>query len=324
MSNETMPLLSIACPVYNHEPYLRQALDGILMQRVNFPIEVVIGEDCSKDGSREILKEYEAKYPGFFTMLYREKNMGMSPNNADILKHCRGKYVAYLECDDYWTDPDKLQIQVDYMESHPDTMACYHLVEVVGHDGQPTGESYPECHAETYDLRQYRSEILPGQTSTRVKVRELDFNQSVSKLGLVPGDRVTAYLLASHGKVHCIQKKMGAYRHVTNQGSSYSATTKHNAYQTSLFMANYYKTMFLNERMVGAPAQARKTLEQMHLWRVTVAVLRGKGQPDRPNWVQAAKELEFKWEAVGYCALRLIKLPIQKVCRKLSGKKDLQ
>lgn len=324
MSEKPTPLVSVMCPVYNHEPYLRKALDGVLMQRVNFTMEVIVGEDCSKDGSRKILQEYEAKYPGFFTMLYREKNMGMNGNIRDIGAHCRGKYTAYLECDDYWTDPDKLQKQVDYLEAHPDTLACYHHVEVVGHENEPTGETYPDCPYEEYGMREYRAEIMPGQSSTSVSVAKTNFDRSVSSLGLVPGDRVTAYLMASHGKVHCMQEKMGAYRHVINQGTSYSATTRRTPYQESLFMAGFYKTMLLHERKTGAAAEARKVLEQMHLWRVTAAAVRGKGQPDRPNWLAAVKELEFKGAAVGYCAARLAAWPFQKMRQKLSGKKVLQ
>ena len=92
-------MLSVLCTTYGHEKYIRQALDSILMQRVFFSMEVLIGEDCSPDNSRLILKEYEKKYPGFFTVFYRKKNLGAANNYIDLAKRARGKYIAFLELD---------------------------------------------------------------------------------------------------------------------------------------------------------------------------------------------------------------------------------
>lgn len=120
------PLVSVMCLTYNHEPYLRQALDSILMQKTDFPFEVLIGEDCSPDNSREILKEYESKHPDFFQMFYREKNIGGTKNYYDLVMRTKGKYLIALETDDYWTDPFKLQKQVDFLEQHPEYIGIAH------------------------------------------------------------------------------------------------------------------------------------------------------------------------------------------------------
>lgn len=116
-------MVSITMISYNHEPYIRQCLDSILSQKVNFRYEVIIGEDCSPDNSRAILKEYEEKYPDIFVMLYNERNLGVSQNSANVKKHIRGKYVVGGETDDFWTDEKRLQKQVDFLESHPNYVA---------------------------------------------------------------------------------------------------------------------------------------------------------------------------------------------------------
>jgi RimJ/RimL family protein N-acetyltransferase/glycosyltransferase involved in cell wall biosynthesis len=114
------PTVSVFVMVYNHEKYITKCLDGILMQKCNFSYNIVVGEDASTDKSREILLEYCKKYPGKFKLLLHEKNIGAMANQNEVFKACNGKYIAICEGDDYWTDPLKLQKQVDFMEANPE------------------------------------------------------------------------------------------------------------------------------------------------------------------------------------------------------------
>ncbi len=114
------PLVSVKMITYNHAPYIAQAIEGILGQRTKFPIELVIGEDCSTDGTREIVFEYQKRYPDIIRVITSDKNVGMKKNGYRTTKACRGKYLAFCEGDDYWVDPEKLQKQVGYMEEHPE------------------------------------------------------------------------------------------------------------------------------------------------------------------------------------------------------------
>jgi glycosyltransferase involved in cell wall biosynthesis len=116
----TDPLVSVKMITYNHAPFIAQAIEAVLQQKTNFPFELVIGEDCSTDGTRKIVFEYQEKYPDIIRVLTSEKNVGMKKNSYRATKACRGKYVAFCEGDDYWQHPDKLQKQVDYLESHPE------------------------------------------------------------------------------------------------------------------------------------------------------------------------------------------------------------
>lgn len=120
------PLLSILCITYNHENYIAQAIDSFLMQETSFPIEIVIGEDCSKDGTQLIIKEFIKKYPHVIRMVNSESNVGYIENFRRTLKACKGKYIAICEGDDYWTDSKKLQVQVDFLEKNHDYAITYH------------------------------------------------------------------------------------------------------------------------------------------------------------------------------------------------------
>ncbi len=133
MMQET-PLVSICCITYNHEPYIRKCLDGFLMQKVDFPIEIIIGEDCSTDKTRQICEEYAKRHPHLINLLPSEHNLGCLDNEYRVMKTARGKYIAFCEGDDYWTEPTKLQRQVDFLESHPEYTVCFHnrLVERKG------------------------------------------------------------------------------------------------------------------------------------------------------------------------------------------------
>lgn len=114
------PLVSVRTITYNHAPYIRQCIEGILAQRTSFPFEYIIGEDCSTDGTREIVQEYAARHPQRIRLITSEQNVGARANSARVRAACRGKYVAPCEGDDYWHNPDKLQQQVDYLEAHPE------------------------------------------------------------------------------------------------------------------------------------------------------------------------------------------------------------
>lgn len=122
--------LSVFVVTYNQEQYIRQCLDSIVMQQVNFDYEVIIGEDCSTDNTPAICDEYAEKYP-FIKVYHHPKNLGLVKNWEFVLNHCTGDYVAMIEGDDYWTNPNKLQIQVDYLDAHKDCQICFYKPSVV-------------------------------------------------------------------------------------------------------------------------------------------------------------------------------------------------
>ena len=126
-----IPLVSVCCLTYNHAPFVRDCLEGILAQQTSFPIEVLIHDDASTDGTDAIIRQYEQRYPEIVFPMYEEENQFKRgyANKMDIefnYNRARGKYIAYCEGDDYWTEPLKLQRQVEFMETHPDYSVCFH------------------------------------------------------------------------------------------------------------------------------------------------------------------------------------------------------
>src|SRR5690554_5301571 len=129
-SAPNIPLVSVWMITYNHEQYIKQAIEGVLMQQTTFRIELVIGEDCSTDNTANIIREYEQKNPGLIKARYNNQNIGMIPNMIKTLEECNGKYIALCEGDDFWTDPFKLQKQVDFLETHLDYTGAAHQATV--------------------------------------------------------------------------------------------------------------------------------------------------------------------------------------------------
>ena len=124
-------MVSVCMITYNHEPFIWEAIEGVLMQQTNFPFELVIGEDCSTDRTRAICEEYAENHPEIIRLLPSEKNLGMMPNFIRTLQSGTGKYIALCEGDDYWTDPMKLQKQVEFLEGNEEYAICFHDVEIV-------------------------------------------------------------------------------------------------------------------------------------------------------------------------------------------------
>lgn len=123
MSNSSTPWVSICMITYNHGLYIQQAIESVLMQQCNFPIELVVGEDCSIDDTLQICQKFALTHPQI-KLLPSEFNLGMSQNSIRTLNACTGKYIAILEGDDYWIDPLKLQKQVDFLEDNKDYGLC--------------------------------------------------------------------------------------------------------------------------------------------------------------------------------------------------------
>jgi len=114
------PIVSVVIPSYNRADTVGQTIDSILNQRCNFAFEIVIGDDCSTDRARDVLQEYQKQYPTKIKLLFHNSNLGLGANWAICVQHCRGKYLANCDNDDYWHNPEKLQLQVSFLESHPE------------------------------------------------------------------------------------------------------------------------------------------------------------------------------------------------------------
>jgi len=145
------PLLSVQLVTYNHEPYIRECIESVLMQRTDFEFEIVIGEDCSQDRTREICFEYQRKHPDKIRVLWADENVYNKGGNATRTRwRCRGEYIALLEGDDYWTDPLKLQKQVDLMRK-TGAICCVANYQIRQRDGRLINNCYYHDTLLTHD-----------------------------------------------------------------------------------------------------------------------------------------------------------------------------
>ena len=131
MNDMEQPMVTVWCLTYNQKDFIRDALDGFVMQKTSFPYEVIVHDDASTDGTTDIVRDYAAKYPEVIKPMVETENQWQKGGLKHIIsilneKHRRGKYIAFCEGDDYWTDSEKLQRQVDFLESHPDYSMCFH------------------------------------------------------------------------------------------------------------------------------------------------------------------------------------------------------
>lgn len=203
-------IVSICMITYNHANYINQAIEGVLMQKTSFAIELIIGEDCSTDNTRKICEDYALKYPHIIRLLSAEKNLGIMPNLVRTLAACTGKYIAMCEGDDYWTDPLKLQKQVDFLESSPNFSAVAHNSKI----------KYPNQIISNIKTKNEYT-IFDFLESSCVNTATLMFrniNNYPSWFFEVPfGDWALYILLAENGRFGFMQDEMSVYR-IHNQG----------------------------------------------------------------------------------------------------------
>jgi glycosyltransferase involved in cell wall biosynthesis len=156
------PTVSVSITAFNAEQWLPRALDSVLRQRIDFPIEIVIADDCSQDSTLRIAHSYRERNPGMIRVLERSRNLGIQRNTCETLNECRGKYIAWLDSDDYWTDPEKLAAQVRVLEADPTVSMCGHFVRWVTAEGDIKREKYPALPAGRYGLEEVlRHNFLP-------------------------------------------------------------------------------------------------------------------------------------------------------------------
>jgi len=206
------PLVSCCCITYNHEKFISQAIDGMLMQETTFPFEIIIHDDASTDGTADIIRKYAEKYPHIIrTILQKENQYSQKKNIMAIpIELAKGKYVATLEGDDYWIDPFKLQKQVDFLEKNSDYVCCYHNSMVVDSNNNVIRDSLignPKDYS--------KKEMLA--TSTDITTHSVVFRNIIvypNHLMEIPfADMARWHLMGFHGKAKYLDNiEKAAYR----------------------------------------------------------------------------------------------------------------
>lgn len=246
------PLVSVVMLAYGHEAYIRDAIDGVLMQRADFPIELIIAEDASPDGTLSIALDYQRQFPETIRVLTSQENVGMIENDRRARAACRGEFIALCEGDDYWTDSNKLEMQVEIMRGDENVMLVH---SDVGHlIGQKT---LPDANK---SLRQYAPDgdfsVAAWSGPLHVYTPTMLFRRSVSdrildsgiyeqKLEYFPGDYVIAFFCSQMGVIRYIPKSLSVYRQtpgsMMNSGEARKIHYAAQSVEIARFLIDYFR-----------------------------------------------------------------------------------
>ena len=236
--SDQKPLVSVVSITYNHEPYIRDCLEGFLMQKTDFPVEIIIHDDASTDHTADIIREYYEKRPDLFHVIIERVNQYSQHKQIliPLYKQAKGKYIALCEGDDYWTDPLKLQKQFDFLEKNKDFIAVTHRFNVINKTGaflekETSFFCYREEESGVFTIKDWESpknHIIPSHIASLMfrnfyidKV--FSYPKELSKIN-VAGDQKLYLLLLLHGNIYRQKEVMSIYRYVREEGgNSYSS-----------------------------------------------------------------------------------------------------
>jgi glycosyltransferase involved in cell wall biosynthesis len=244
---DTVPLVSISCITYNHEKYIRDAIEGFLMQKTTFPIEILIHDDASTDNTATIVREYEVKYPQLIKPIYQTENQ-YSKKDGTIGRiqrgRARGKYYATCEGDDYWTDPLKLQKQVEFLENNSEYVACYHNAIINYVDKKNKNHLYNKINeSRNVSLEEIINNWSVPTASIVMRKKVID-NLPDWRNNIYSGDYTLILLCLNIGKLYFINEVMSVYN-VSLKGSSASSQIKGNS--TFVFNEHIKLLKYFNE-----------------------------------------------------------------------------
>ena len=222
---ESSPMVSICCMTYNHAHLIRKALDGFLMQKTSFTFEILVHDDASTDGTTQILREYEKRYPGLIRLIVQEKNLfsatGVYPV-INLYRAARGRYIAECDGDDYWTDPLKLQKQVDFLKANPDFVMCHHDYLIQNKTGIVKPHSEPPKDFTAIELIKYSLQGHGIGLCTRM-FRNLYSEKTAADIEIMAGDYATNVYLGTFGKCKYIHGIEPSYYRRMNGTNSWSS-----------------------------------------------------------------------------------------------------
>jgi glycosyltransferase involved in cell wall biosynthesis len=251
MSIEKRPKVSVLMITYNHERFIEQAVRSVMMQKANFDWELVIGEDCSTDRTREIIEQLVKEFSGrgSIRLLANEQNLGVGANFRRTYEACLGEYIAFLEGDDYWTAEEKLQLQADFLDAHPDVSLCFHpmiryseaeqRIVGLGSTGKP-GKQF-------YDFMDVLDATVCPHTGT-LMVRREHLRLPTTIVSITYVDRVVQLLCAERGRFGYIDRPMSVYR-------QHSGGVNFGASQLVAMYDDYRLYNYLNDRYCGKYAE---------------------------------------------------------------------
>lgn len=245
MQEIVKPKLSVLCITYNHRNFIVQAIESVMTQETNFPFEFIIGDDGSTDGTREIIEEYARKYPKIIRPIYHDQNTGGYQNYADVYNAALGQYIIMNEGDDFFTDKQKLQKQVDYLDFHPEHSICFHPVKVFWEDKSAKDYIYPSKKI----IKKYKDNFCYDtlkeynyiQTNSCMYRKDDKSFEYIIPKNILPCDWYFHLYYSRLGKIGFIDIPMAAYRrHASGIWSMIDKDKEGHILKYGLLTVNFY------------------------------------------------------------------------------------
>lgn len=240
MHEEKTPKVSVCVVTYNQEKYIRQCLQSIVDQETDFDFEVIVGDDCSTDGTRAIVQEFADKYQGQVNPIFHEKNIGPCQNYLSVHKSAKGEYVAHVDGDD-WCFLNKLARQADYLDVNNDCVAVVHKLLKYNASGESLSNFWPiKFNYKQYDLIDLvKSHCAFGHSSLMFRKDALSSFIKTAPPEFI--DFIVYVHLAAQGKIGALNEALGAYTY------GVGVSTKQNLYEFAIQAMNYAKKLGLSE-----------------------------------------------------------------------------
>ena len=262
-------IVSVSCITFNHAPYIRACLDGFLMQKTSFVFEILIHDDCSTDGTREIIEEYSKKYPDIIFPIFQTENQYSKGVRGMMARfnfpRSRGKYIALCEGDDYWSDPYKLQRQVDFLEANTDFSICFHNMKILNESNPSaiefTNSKDQESVSSILDLASKGNFMFTA--SVVFKKPKDGFPNWLTDLPI--GDYAIHLFNAQFGKIKFLDQVMGAYR--IHAGGVWGSFSKEKLYDRWIPMLEQLQDKFSDE--VNKTLRAQKIYSLLDVYMIS-------------------------------------------------------
>ena len=297
-------MVSIRCLVYNHEPYLRQCLDGFVMQKTNFRFEAIVHDDASTDNSAAIIREYAEKYPDIIKPIIETENQ-YSKHDGSLRRimdeACKGKYIACCEGDDYWTDPLKLQKQVDYLEAHPECGLVYTNFSILENrsgtiNESVLGKSYRSIYESVGEWIKYASYVGPMTWLMR-----RDVYQHPPTIPTVDGSFTLFAHFLANSKVYClINDNTATYRVLTESASHSKDLSKQYKYKKGVHDAQIKMIEYYSDK-IAEPNQLINNINNRYYRRFLFHIIAYGDSIELKNSLSYSSD---SWPFLKKCAAR--------------------
>lgn len=252
--NGEIPLVSVCCITYNHEPYIAQTLDGFLMQKTSFPFEVLVHDDASTDRTADIIRGYEKKFPKIIKPIYQKENQYSKGNRAIlasfVYSRAQGKYIALCEGDDYWIDENKLQMQVDFLEKNPEYGMCYTRVKQFIQNIKKFSRVLFGKNVKDFEDLLFNGNRIPTLTTVFKKDLLDNYLKDIypQDKGWLMGDYPMWLYFTHESKVQFLDKVTSVYRVLENSASHSDEVEKSVAFGKSCWdIQNFFSKQYLKK-----------------------------------------------------------------------------